>query len=98
MLKVFNRFFNTTAGRCVKVFQKWKGLPLPRDDQLIKRCNRLERVLTNIARKNISRNSFEMLKECLEDGEACKKRAIRNLLQKTMSQHKRLFLKWHSYT
>jgi len=40
----------------------------------------------------------EPLKGALYEGEAVKKRAIINLLNKTMSAHKRMFMHWHEFS
>ena len=85
----------TTVGKALMIIHKWKSIPKRKNDGQIRRCNKLERNLANYAMKGI-KISFEKLKNELQDGEALKKRAIHNLMSKTMSQHKRLFLNWHS--
>lgn len=96
MLKVYHRLFSTTAGRVIALFQKWKVLPVPEDPEKIAIAIKCERILASVATRAL-KNSFESYKQELFEGEAVKKRAIINLLNKTMSGQKRYFLRWHQY-
>jgi len=93
MNKVYQRLFATTAGKGMVLFIKWRSIPERKNTQLVKNANRFEHALAKLAARCL-RLGFNPLQEQLQEGEALKKRAIINLLNKTMSQHKRMFLSW----
>lgn len=97
MQTVFKKLLGTTCGRVFNIFNKIKNLPLRRNDENLKRCNRFEHALASLAVKNLKLSWNAPLKDALLEGEAVKKKAILNLLNKTMSAHKRMFMHWHEF-
>lgn len=91
--KIFSILKKTTVGKALEVFQKWKSsVPerIPRGP-----ANDFQHHLQHLHEKRL-KSSLEALKADLFEGEAAKKRALNTLFLTTMSQHRRLFLKWKS--
>lgn len=94
MTKVYSRLLSTSAGKIFLLITKWKNLPERKNDEKIARCIKFEKILAGKIAKCLQ-CFMAPIKGLMYEGEAVKKSAIRNLLVKTMSQNKRMFLKWH---
>jgi hypothetical protein len=86
--RFFRRLLGTKFGAYVNSFNKWKGLPEPKDAG-----NSFERRLSKIFGKYL-KGTFDPLKDINYDAQAIKKLCLRRLLDKAMGQNKRMFMLW----
>lgn len=87
----------TKFGAYVDSFNKWKGLPEPKDADRFRQGNAFERKLQKIFGKYL-KGTFDPLKDINYDALAIKKMCMRRLLDKAMGQNKRMFLLWANLT
>jgi len=81
----FDKIMGSGKGKIYRAFQRWSSMP-ERDDTALKTAaNVFERKLCNFAHKKIKRESFNQLKDALQEGDALKKRAAIQLMNATMS-------------
>ena len=75
--KLFSRLLNTTAGKVIKLYMRWKTLPERKDDAAVKRANAFEHTLFKFASTRIRRTSLGIFfNDFYYEGEALKKRAV----------------------
>ena len=91
--RFFKKLLSTKAGGVINSFQKWKNLPIPKDNEALKKGRKFERSLEDILHHNL-KASFDPLKDVYFEALNAKRYCIRKLLDKTMSANKRMFLLW----
>ena len=86
---------NSASGRALRLFNNWKNLPTRnlRDDLLGKAANELERRLGLLVFKRLKAVN-DPLKEQMVRGELIQKQVCKDIITKTMSSQKRMFLHW----
>ena len=95
---LYGKLQGTSSGRMLRLFNKWKNLPDIRSQDLVsKAANTLERSLAKLVVHSL-KATFDPLKEQVSAGQNAQKRAIRELILKTMNGQKRKFLTWANYT
>lgn len=60
--KFFKKLFSTKAGGVINSFQKWKNLPIPKDNEALKKGRKFERSLESIIHHGL-KSSFDPMKE-----------------------------------
>jgi hypothetical protein len=58
----FKKLFQTKAGGLLNSFNKWKNLPLPKDNEALKKARKFERGLENLLHGSL-KSTFDPLKE-----------------------------------
>ena len=81
----------------MKGISKWKELPQLKDEEKVRKCNKFQATLAKIGNKQ-SIISFRVLRKFESDGTESKRCCIQNLIYKTMSDHKRMFQSWETFT
>ncbi|EAR83251.2 hypothetical protein TTHERM_00999030 (macronuclear) [Tetrahymena thermophila SB210] len=91
----FSKLLDTSVGKTLSLFQKWKSLPLPSSEKI--KAQRFERLLNDFSGRRL-RQFFDPLKQSLVKSQLIQKDSIYRLINLTMSDHKKLFLKWSNQT
>ena len=92
---VYFKLMNSASGRALRLFNNWKALPNRnlRDDLLGKAANELERKLGLLVFRRLKAVN-DPLKEQMVRGELIQKQVCKDIINKTMSAQKRMFLHW----
>ncbi|KAL4428740.1 hypothetical protein ABPG74_001894 [Tetrahymena malaccensis] len=91
----FNKILDTSVGKTLQLFQKWKTLPLPSSEKI--KTQKFERLLSDFSGRRL-RQFFDPLKLYLTKSQLIQKDSIYRLINLTMSDHKKMFLKWSNQT
>ncbi|KAL4469082.1 hypothetical protein ABPG72_007761 [Tetrahymena utriculariae] len=91
----FSKLLDTSVGKTLSLFQKWKTLPLPSSEKI--KAQRFERLLNDFSGRRL-RQFFDPLKQSLTKSQLIQKDSIYRLINLTMSDHKKMFLKWSNQT
>lgn len=97
MLKMYNKLMHTSLGMAIRCVKQWQTLPKRKNPELLRKCNKFQQTLQNLAVKSIRAGSMDSLKDDWINGLTSKKSAAHTLINNTMSSQKKCFLKWHNF-
>ncbi|KAM3141229.1 hypothetical protein pb186bvf_006614 [Paramecium bursaria] len=91
--RFFAKLFETKAGGIINSFNKWKNLPIPKDNEAMKLGRKFERGLERFFQQ-ILKASFDPMKELYFKSQNIKRQCLKKMFDNSMSGNKRLFLLW----
>ena len=89
--RFFQKLFSTKAGGIINSFNKWKGLPIPKDNEALKKGRKFERALEVLLQANL-KASYDPMKEINSRAQNAKRQCLRIMLEKSTSSTKRYFV------
>ena len=91
--KFFKKLLSTKSGAFINSFNMWKNIPVRKDNEKYKLASAFERHLLKLVLNNY-KMSFDPLKDLNYEALQTKRFIMKRLLDKAMSSHKRMFIKW----